>query len=121
MPINTKVSQQINAVIEAGESLSGVIDVRGYAHIGLLMPAAWTTAANITFQACSTATGTFVDVYTDTSVEVAVTGVAVDKAISIDLNSSALAPYPYLKIRSGTTGTPVAQVAERTIIVALKS
>ena len=111
-------NQALTVVIESGESLSGAFDVRQYSQMGIIMPAA-RTAANLTFQASDESGGTYCDVYTDAGDEVSVTAAA-SRAISIDLNSSALASYQYLKIRSGTTGTPVAQGADRTLKICLK-
>jgi hypothetical protein len=111
--------KSITATIANGESVSGEImipdDIR---YLAILMPAAW-TAANLTFEASEETGGTFRDVYTDAGDEVTVSA-AVSRAISIDLNSSALAPYQYLKIRSGTTAVPVAQGAARELIIVLK-
>ena len=103
-------------------SLSGEVDLEGAVLVGIAMPAAW-TAANLTFQAASATGGTFQDVYDDAGGEVTVIA-AVSRAIGVDVAAGALAPFRYIKVRSGTTGTPVVQTPGeglvRTITLVLK-
>lgn len=109
----------ITATIANGASLSGEIMIPdGIKHLAILMPAAW-TAADLTFQASNESGGTYNNVYSDAEDEITVQAAA-SRAISIDLNSSALAPYQYLKIRSGTSAVAVNQGADRDIIIVLK-
>lgn len=103
----------ITATIAESASLSGAIDLSAFKYITILMPAAW-DAANLTFQACDTATGTFQDVYGDDGTEISVTAAA-SRAIVVNAKQASLLPLSHIKIRSGTTGTPVAQTAARTI------
>jgi len=107
------------ATIASAASLSDEINISGYAHMAIMMPASW-TAADITFQASNESGGTFYDLYGIDGVEINITAEA-QRVITIDVHSSALAPLSYLKIRSGTAGTPVAQAAERILTIILKS
>lgn len=105
--------------IGSGASLSGEVDLEGYKLAAIIMPAAW-TAANLTFQASDASAGTFADVYDDAGTEVSVTA-AVSRAIGMDAAMPELAAFRFLKIRSGTTATPVAQGADRTLTLVLKA
>ncbi len=104
--------------IANGESLSGEVDLAGFKLAIIQMPAAW-TAANLTFQVATATGGTFQNLYDDGGTEVSVTA-AVSRAISLDNNVVNLAAARFIKIRSGTSGTPVAQGAARTITLILK-
>ncbi len=108
------------ATIAAAASLSGVIDIGGFKEIGIIMPAAWTTAANISFVASSTPDGTFVKVQDDQGNETKLAGVAASVAIGFDTQNNDLKAFRFIKLRSGIAATPVAQAAERKITVLLK-
>ncbi len=101
------------AVIANGESLSGELDLKGCNLFGLIMPTAWTTA-NLTFQVSNVSGGTFQNLYDDGGNEVTVAAAA-SRNIAIDISALKIAPWRYLKIRSGTSGTAVNQGAARTI------
>lgn len=106
---------QINVTISSGQSLSGALDIGGInvEIIGIVMPVAW-TAANLTFQVSADGT-TFQNLYDDGGNELMV---AAGAGRTIGLHSDvsrALGRFRYLKVRSGTSGTPVNQAADRTI------
>lgn len=82
----------------------------GHEIAAILMPAVWTAAA-ITFQAGITATA-LGDAFTSAGAEVSLTIAA---AHCIPLAPALLHGALYYKIRSGTTGSPVAQAAERVL------
>lgn len=107
------------AVIAAGASLSGEVDLEGYLLAGIIIPGAW-TAANLTFQVSPTSGGTYVDLYDDAGNEVTVTVGGASRGIGVDLLAGVLAQWRFIKLRSGTTGTPVNQAAERTLTLVLK-
>jgi hypothetical protein len=94
------------ADIAAGASLSQAMDMEGTAILGLIVPAGWTTA-NFTFQG-SHDKESWYNIYDDDGTEVTVVAAA-SRAISVDLAAGKLAPWRYLKIRSGTSGVPVNQ------------
>jgi hypothetical protein len=97
--------------IESGKSLSDAIelDPAHYA-FAIGMPAAW-TAANLTFQVSHDG-ATWKNLYDDEGNEVTVTAAA---SRMIRLYPEEWSAFKYLKIRSGTSGSPVTQAADRTI------
>lgn len=99
----------VTATIANNESLSDAINLTGYSLVAIIMPATW-TAANLTFQAGATAAA-LADVY-DSSGELAVTAAA---SRFITVSREAFVSLRHLKVRSGTTGSPVNQAAERSI------
>lgn len=105
----------MRAVINAGQSLSDVIDLFGITNLAFHIPAVWTTA-NLTFQGCDTPDGTFVNIYDSAGNEL--TAVAAASRLIVDIPE--LLPVRYLKIRSGTTGTPVLQAQTRNILIHTK-
>lgn len=109
------VKSVLKAVIASGVALSGELDLNGFRHISIQMPSAWTTA-NLTFQVAEKKGGIYQDVYDSSGNEFVVTA-AVSRAIS---DITELAPFRFIKIRSGTTGTPVNQAAKRTLQLILK-
>jgi len=102
----------IHANIASGEALSGAIQLHGYRVSGIQMPSSWTTAA-LTFQG-SVDGVTFNDIYDEAGVEFSVAAAA-SIYIGLDAGALELSDIPYLKVRSGTTGTPVNQGAAREI------
>lgn len=105
-----------NVTISSGQSLSAEVDLAGYSVVGVLMPSAW-TAANLTFQGSLDGT-TFGNLIEKAGTELEVIAAA---SYLVPLTGSAFAPARFLKIRSGTSGTPVNQGANRTIQLVLES
>lgn len=100
-----------------GQSLSGVIGLNGQGPVAIHMPADW-TAANLTFQACtSSAEASCTNYYDEFGGEVTVTAAA---GRTIKVTPADFAGVQWLRIRSGTSGVPVAQAAGRTIVVAVR-
>jgi hypothetical protein len=109
----TEPFRKVNATIANGESLSGALDLGAARLVAIAMPASW-TAAGLTFQ-CSSDNSTFYNAYDETGLEVTWTAAA---------STYIQALYPtrwlgcrYLKVRSGTSGSAVAQGAARTLVV----
>lgn len=104
------------ATILSGASVSNVFRLAGTFLAGVLMPAAWTTAA-LTIEVSADGT-TWTGLAYDqggtqcNSIASPVAGSA------YALNLAGLRPWPYARIRSGTTATPVNQAADRAITVA---
>lgn len=109
------------ATIASGAALSGAIDLglNGQAEIvGVVMPAAWTAAA-LTFQVSPDGTN-YSDLYDDGGTEVNFT-VAAARAFGWQQTTAhKIKGWRWLKIRSGTTGLPVNQAAQRLITVVTK-
>lgn len=97
------------ALIDVSEdaSVSGVVDTGGLRLVAIVLPNDW-TAGDLTFQA-SVDNERYEDVYTAADAELNV-------AAGEDRYVVMPEPYleaRYLKIRSGTSGTPVVQAADR--------
>lgn len=102
-------------VIPAGQALTSVINIEDYNYVTIVMPDVW-TAANLTLQVSPSVDGPFKNAYDDSGTEVSITAAA-----ARTLNASTkIGSYKYIKLRSGTAGVPVNQVAERTIVLILK-
>ena len=78
----------------------------------IMMPSAWTAAA-LTFQGSHDGT-TYYDLYDEEGTELTVPA---SSSRRIVLSSTFLTDHKYLKVRSGTAGTPVLQGAERIIYI----
>ena len=99
------------ATIASGASLSGAVALPiGHVLAAIVMPATW-TAAGITLQG-SADNVTFQNVYVAAGTEHALTVAA---ATTVALDPVLYQAFPFLKIRSGTAGSPVNQTAARTI------
>ena len=115
-----KPVKYLSATIAASGSLSGEVVLAGYRVVGLVMPAAW-TAASITFEAATASGGTFNDVHDQGGTELTFT-VAASQHIVLDADAlENFAGIDVLKVRSGTSGTPVNQAAERVVTLVLRA
>ena len=99
-----------SVVIKANESLSNAIILGDSKIISIAMPSSW-TSANLTFQGAYDLDETFFDIYDSAGNELAV--VADTDRIITDVPE--LAVIKYLKIRSGTSSSPVVQGGDRII------
>lgn len=105
------------ATIANGASTSDTIDLAGRTLIGIRMPAAWTTA-NLTFQVVEDGVTTPVNFYDYTGAEVIVVATT---SIFIRLNPADWLSVRSIIVRSGTSGTAVAQGAQRLITLVSKA
>jgi hypothetical protein len=105
----------ISVTIPNGAALSNAAKLNGATLLGIEMPAAW-TAAGLTFQHSIDGTN-FFDLY-----DAAGAGIAMTVVASHYVAPSFLAwqGVIYLKVRSGTSGTPVNQGAERILKLVCK-
>lgn len=103
---------QVEATIANGVALSGAVELLDLTPVGFIMPAAW-DAANLTFQV-GDSDDNYADLYDDLGSEVVVNA---STSRVLRLVPSEWVVGSKLKIRSGTTGTPVNQTAARTIII----
>lgn len=103
-----------SVTIANGASVSGEIDLSKTCLIGLVMPAAWTTAA-VTIEVSVDGGATYTGLaYDDTGTQCnSIASPVAGSAYALSL--SGLLPYGTARIRSGTTATPVNQGADRTI------
>jgi hypothetical protein len=103
--------------IASGASLSTAIAIgANYFPCVLLMPAAW-TAADITFQ-LSLDNSTFYNVYNADGTEYTLTAPVSSSAIL--LPPADFSGAKYLKIRSGTAGSPVNQSGAKSLSILVK-
>jgi|TARA_Y100000034_G_scaffold135640_1_gene208405 hypothetical protein len=99
---------------------SDEVDLSGIEVEAIMFPAGW-TAADLTFLSSNVTGGTFYDVYDSGGTELALT-VAASRMIGLTAaHKAVLKALRFVKFRSGDTGTPVAQVAERTLTLVFKS
>lgn len=103
------------ATILNGASVSDVIDLKSYSVVGVIMPSAWTTAA-VTIEV-SHNNGEFVGlVYDDLGAQVnTVASPTVSSAYTLSLTG--MVPYRFVKVRSGTTASPVNQGGNRDVVI----
>jgi len=109
-----------HAKIASGASLSGEVDLRGKILVAIQAPAAW-TAADLSFQAAEKPTaegGVYGEVFEGDAVGGGA-ALVVDAAASqyTLLNFEGKPQNCMLKVRSGTSGVPVLQGADRDIIL----
>lgn len=109
--------------ITAGASLSSAVYVGGLQLVSIQLPSTWTTAG-ITFQGALDGSGnegdaglnaTFVNLQTSAAAELAVSSIAASFIITVaNLNIDSMR---WLKIRSGTSGSPVTQVSSVNVLL----
>ena len=107
--------RHVTATIAKDASLSDAVELRGGDLIRINMPAAW-TAADLTFQV-DDGDGTFRNLWMEWGWEL-----WFDAAASLSIELSVFARFQgltRLKVRSGTSGAPVNQAAEREILLAV--
>ncbi len=108
-------TKQMRFVIKENESLSNFIDISGFKYIGLIIPEDW-TSADITFcVAVDSDDESFVPLYDDGGNEVIIETTS-EIAISLDSTFLKLAPWRFIKIRSGTFESPIVQTEKDKII-----
>jgi hypothetical protein len=97
--------QTVQATIANGAALSGQVNIGNRLLVGLWMPATW-TAASITFQVSPDGGTTWLELYSSAGVETTFT-VAASQFIAVDPET--LRGINAVKVRSGTSGSPVNQ------------
>lgn len=103
------------ATILNGASLSAAVSLLSQRLVAIIMPAAW-TAAGLTFQASDDGTN-YYNLHDGAGTEVSLT-VAASRYVR--LTPADWSRIRYLKVRSGTSGVPVNQGADRAIILLTK-
>lgn len=103
----------ITVAIASSASLSAGIPIGDKVAIGVMMSAAWDAAA-LTFQVSADNGTTFDNVYDSSGNELTVQ-TAAGRYVYFD--PTAFVGVNYLKIRSGTSGTPVNQTAARSLVL----
>ena len=104
MTINNIYTKTVT--IANGASLSGAIFLENFELCGIITPAAWTTAA-LSFQGAYDAIGgTYYNLFSGAT-ELSYAAVTASKWVTFD--PALFFGVSYLKVRSGTSGTPVNQ------------
>ncbi len=98
------------AVIASGQSVSADVDTGGATVLMIGLPSAW-TAADLTFQV-GDGLGGWMNLHSADGTEYTVKAAA---GRCVLLPPADFARVRYLRVRSGTSATPVAQAAERTV------
>jgi hypothetical protein len=111
-PVNRLTEPEV-CTITSGQSLSAAVNLGGRILCGIYMPASW-TAAGLTFQGSPDGT-TYYNVQSDTA-EITVTAAA---SVFLGLDPVRFFGINFLKVRSGTGGTPVNQGADRALTLML--
>lgn len=104
-------AEYVDVVITNGTSLSAAVDLGNRTPVGLLVPATW-TAAGISFQGSPDGT-TYGKLVDSTGTEVTAASLAGGEYVALD--PSKFFGVRFLKVRSGTNGTPVSQGGDRTV------
>lgn len=118
MPNFANVTQVIDVPIPAGASgLSAAINIGGTVPVAIVIAGTW-AAANLTFSGSSTQDGTFYNLYDSSGNELTVTAAASRHIILTPANFASL---NWLKIRSGTSGTPVNQTGAPTLQLVVRA
>lgn len=117
-PLPTQLGSEVQSVVIAsGASLSAAIQKIGKSLIAIQTPPAL-DAAVLTFQGSMDGT-TYCEIVDYTGTAVSAASVAASQCMSLDQLALALAPYPYIKVRTGTASVPQVQSAARTLLVGL--
>lgn len=103
------------SVSTSTDGLSGVVDLGGHHLTAIQMSTAWTDAS-LTFRGSVTSTDAMRDVYGSTGSELSYSTSA-NRILTFPHDE--LAGVRFLQIRSGSAATPVAQAAERTIVLGM--
>lgn len=108
------LTETVQCDILSGASLSAEINMVGRIPVGLYIPAGW-ASASVTFQFAHEGGGIYFDVLDNTGAELVAPVVA---GAYLALNSQLFLGARFLRLRSGTTSTPVNQVADQSVMIA---
>lgn len=96
--------------IAQGSALSAEVDIGGGTLVGISIPAAWVTAS-LSFQASQDGGATWGELLDQTATAVSVASIAGGAETQIAFDPTKLRGVRSVKVRSGTSGTPVNQTA----------
>ncbi len=116
----THRSKSTGAVlIAAGAALSSAGTTSDKVLCALIIPAGWTAAA-LTFQVSDDAGVTWNELYDDQGNEITISAAAVAANNRLSMDPSNFASVDCIKVRSGTAGAPVNQVAAASIVLVFR-
>jgi hypothetical protein len=99
------------ATIAAGQSLSGAVPLGAFTLVGIWMPPVW-TAAGLTFQVSPDGGTTWLEYYDDGGDPIEITVGESQFVALVNVPNNVWRGVNLFKVRSGTSGSPVDQVAE---------
>ena len=104
----------ISTTIPDNEALSGMVDLKSYEFVALELPETFNTTtltfqskAKVTDEISNIDTEDWDDVYTDDGTELSITVAAGRVVVLTGDKARALSAIRYLRVRSGTSATPV--------------
>lgn len=100
--------------IANGASLSSAVDLGGRKLVAIIMPSTW-TAASLTFQG-SVDNSNYFNVYDGATERALIVAASYYSAVNI----GDWIGFRYLKVRSGTSGTPVNQAGDRVLTLVVQ-
>jgi hypothetical protein len=100
--------------IPNGTSLSGAVNLGAKTLCAITVPISWSATPSLSFQVSEDGGVTWGNLYDSTGTEVTVTAAAGQR---ISISSGVFASVDLLKVRSGTSGTPVTQLADRVLTI----
>ncbi len=108
--------ESVSIGIDSGTAITAGINFGGFRLFSIVMPDAW-TAANITFQMSPDGGSTWANLKDKDGNEINAVAGASD---CIVLDHTLFASFQHLRLRSGTSNTPVNQAAVRTVRLILR-
>lgn len=117
--MHTRLTRTATIDVSADASLSGAVeDLKGYRIAAIEMPSSF-DGTSLTFQAIAEEGGTYQDVHDSDGNELAVT-VAAGRFVTLgEQDVDELRGAYGIKVRSGTSGTPTTESADRNIKLVL--
>jgi hypothetical protein len=109
--------RRVAAQIAEGQSLSGTVFGHRLALIGVEMPSEW-TAAPLSFQLAPTESGPWRDLWDWAGNEFVL---VVDANRFVPFDPRAALMVEWLRVRSGSSALPVAQAADREIVLVFRA
>ena len=113
-PVGSQAVETTTVTIENGASLSSAVDLGGRKLVAIIMPTTW-TAASLTFQGSVDNTN-FFNVYDGATERTLIVAASYYSMLNIGDWVGAR----YIKLRSGTSGTPVNQGGARVITLVVQ-
>ena len=118
-PYAEAAPQEVTFAASADTSSAVALDAGRRQLVGLQMPAAW-TAAGLAFEVSADGV-TYVPLHWSGGLyEIDAAGGA-DASMGVSLEPAAFAGWPFVRVVSGTTATPVTQAAARTLLAVTRA
>lgn len=106
----------VNATIANGTSESGTVDLFGTSILGFIAPAAWTAAA-LNIETSVDGTNWVTAGLFDSAGAAVSSWSSITAGAGYSVDPVAMLAWRYIRLRSGTTGTPVNQGADRVFTI----